>query len=986
MKKIFLISLLCISTIICCAQTTPTLYKAANQTEMKQWVDSVFNSLSLDEQIGQLIMVIANPHTNAANTKLLTRYINELKLGGVLFHKGNPISQAQVTNRMQSQSKIPLMVSLDGEWGLSMRLSNTTRFPKNMMLGAIENDLLIYKYAQEVGRQCKEMGIHINFAPAMDVNSNVDNPVIGLRSFGEDVHAVTNKSLTYAKGLEQTGILSVAKHFPGHGDTNTDSHYTLPTILHDRARLDSVELYPFVQYINQGYAGIMTAHLSIPALDKSRKASSLSKPIITDLLQEELGFEGLCFTDALAMKGAGAGKNGNISVQALLAGNDVLLAPASPFTDFKAVKAAIASGTISKELIAEKCRKVLAYKYIAGLNNYKPIQLEGLSKRLNTPNAAWIASKLNEEALTLLKNQENIIPIKGLDKKKIAVLSIGGKRGNDFETTLSQYGKVTNFQLSRNATAAQTRQIYSQLEQYDLIICGMFTARIPESAALRQLATNKEFIYVFFTLPYYLKSHKASAKQAEGILMAYEATPLAQQLSAQLLFGGIEAKGKLPVSIPSMYYAGSGIFTAKTRLSFQEPNEVQIDPLRLSEIDTIVNEGLKAKAFPGCQVLVAKAGAIIYNKSFGNYTFDVKSPAVTNQSVFDLASATKAAATLPAFMKVYDDQKVTLNSTIGQLLPAYKESNKSNIKMKELLYHQSGIVSTINFYMHAIDKSSYKGSVYSRKRNALHPVRYDASTYVNNKFKFLKDIVSTTPTPTHTTEAAHNLYIANSFKDTIIEEIKTSRLSRRGSYRYSCVNFMLLQQVVESIESKPLDEIVNNTFYSKLGATTTTFNPLHYMDTAIIVPSEEDQFIRKQRLQGYVHDESAAFQGGVSGNAGLFSSATDLAKILQLYLNEGSYGGEKYLSKKTSRLFTQSKSPTSRRGLGFDKPSGEEGLASTATYGHTGYTGTCFWVDPEQQLIYIFLSNRVYPNRSNTKLAKMNIRTRIQDTIYKAIN
>jgi beta-glucosidase-like glycosyl hydrolase/CubicO group peptidase (beta-lactamase class C family) len=968
----------------CYAQTVPTLYQAANQKQMNQWVDSVFNKLSLEEQIGQLFMVIATPSTNAANTKLLTRYINELKLGGVLFHKGNPITQAQITNRMQGQSKTPLMISLDGEWGLSMRLSNTTRFPKNMMLGAIENDLLIYKYAQEVGRQCKEMGIHINFAPSMDVNSNVNNPVIGLRSFGEDVHAVTNKSLIYSKGLEQKGILSVAKHFPGHGDTSTDSHYTLPTILHDRARLDSVELYPFVKYINQGYAGIMTAHLSIPALDKSRKPSSLSKPIITDLLQKELGFRGLCFTDALAMKGA-ADKNNNISVQALLAGNDVLLAPATPFTDFKAIKEGVASGMISKELIAEKCKKVLAYKYIAGLNNYKPIQIEGLSKRLNTPHAAWLASKLNEEALTLLKNKDNIIPIKGLDKKKIAVLSVGGKRGNDFETTLSQYANVTNFQLSRNATAAQINKLYSQLAQYDLIICGMFTARIPESPALRRLATDKKFIYVFFTLPYYLKSHKASANQAEGIVIGYEATPLAQQLSAQLLFGGIEAKGKLPVTIPTLYYAGSGIFTQKARLSFQEPQEVELDPVRLSEIDNIVNEGLEAKAFPGCQVLVAKDGAIVYNKSFGNYTFDTKAPAITNQSVFDLASATKAAATLPAFMKIYDEEKLTLSSSVGELLPAYKESDKSDIKMKALLYHQSGITPTINFYMHAVDKYSYKGSVYSRKRDALHTVKYDANTYVNNKFKFLKGITSPVPTPSHSIEAARHLYIANSFKDTITDQIKKSKLGKPNSYRYSCINFILLQHIIEKVEDKPLDKVLYDSFYKRLGATTTTFTPLHYMDTTIIVPSEEDQFIRKQRLQGYVHDESAAFQGGISGNAGLFSNATDLAKMLQLFLNEGTYGGEQYISKKTTKLFTQSKSPTCRRGLGFDKPSGKEGLASMATYGHTGYTGTCFWVDPEQQLIYIFLSNRVYPNRSNTKLAKMNIRTRIQDLIYKSI-
>lgn len=985
MKRLLQIVFLCLIGNIIYAQVTPTLYRSVDQHKMSQWVDSIFNQLSEEEKIGQLLMVIADPKSDPANIKLLNRYINELKLGGVLFHKGNPITQAELTNNMQKKSKVPLMVSLDGEWGLSMRLSNTTRFPKNMMLGAIENDSLLYFYGEEVGRQCKEMGIHVNFAPSMDVNSNVDNPVIGLRSFGEDVHAVTNKGLIYAKGLESTGVLSVSKHFPGHGDTSTDSHYALPMIGHNRARLDSIELYPFKQYIDQGFSGVMTAHLSVPALDKSGTPTSLSKKVVTDLLQKEMGFQGLCFTDALAMKGAANSKNTNISVQALLAGNDVLLASATPFTDFKAIKEGIVSGLISKELIEEKCKKILAYKYITGLNNYAPIQIKGLSERLNTPHAAWLASKLNSEALTLLKNEQEIIPIKNLDKKRIAVLSIGGVKGNDFEQMLNRYDTVACFQLSRNATAATVAQVYKQLDNYDVIICGMFTSRIPESAQLKQLAAKKEFIYTFFTLPYYVKTHKASLLSASALLMAYEATPLAQQLAAQLLFGGIEAKGKLPVTIPTLYYAGSGLFTPKTRLSFQEPEEVKVDSYRLAAIDSIVNEGIAAKAYPGCQVLVAKDGAIIYNKSFGQYTFDLDAPEVTDRSVYDLASATKAAATLPAFMKIFDEKRVKLNSTLGDLLPPYADSNKSDLKMKELLFHQSGVIPTINFYMSAIDEKSYSGSMYSNKSDATHPIRYDAKTYVRAKFKFNPDVVSFVPKEGYTTEVAKDFYVSLAFKDTIVEKIKESKLGKRGAYRYSCVNFILLQEVVESVLNQPMDKMLKEEFYNKLGATTTTFKPLQYIPQEQIVPSEEDRFVRKQRLQGYVHDESAAFQGGVSGNAGLFSNAIDLAKVLQLFLNNGTYGEETFLSKNTTQLFTQTKSPTCRRGLGFDKPSEPNTLAPQATYGHTGYTGTCFWVDPDNQIIYIFLSNRVYPNRSNNKLSQMNIRTRIQDAIYKSI-
>ena len=424
MKRIVLLIFGWLSVMTGLAADKPTLLTQVDQQKMMAWTDSVFNTLSMDERIGQLFMVIADVKTTNQNMQRLLRYVNELNIGGVLFHKGSPEVQAQLTNRMQEASKVPLLVSLDGEWGLSMRLSGTTRFPKNMMLGAIENDLLIRKYGEEVARQCKEMGIHINFAPDLDVNSNVDNPVIGIRSFGEDPAAVADKGIAYASGLEEGGIMAVAKHFPGHGDTSDDSHETLPVIYHSRTRLDSVELFPFKQYIQRGFAGVMTAHLYIPALDKRKNLpSSLSEKVVKGLLQDELGFQGLCFTDALAMKGAGNDKAENPCVKALLAGNDILLAPYAPISDYKAVKEAIEGGIIPMKLVEDKCKKILQYKYVAGLNRYQPIPLKGLSDRLNTAHAAWLAAQLNAEAITLLKNEDDVVPLMKLDQKKIAVLS-----------------------------------------------------------------------------------------------------------------------------------------------------------------------------------------------------------------------------------------------------------------------------------------------------------------------------------------------------------------------------------------------------------------------------------------------------------------------------------------------------------------------------------------------------------------------------------
>ncbi|GAB6394790.1 MAG: Periplasmic beta-glucosidase and related glycosidases [Bacteroidales bacterium] len=939
------------------SQTEPTLYRLADKEKMNHWADSVFDAMSYDERIGQLFIVVADPKTDSRNMRKLTQYIDSIKIGGVLFTKGDPVAQAEVTNLLQEASHVPLFISLDGEWGLSMRLSGTTRFPRNMMLGAIENDQLILEYGKEVGRQCKEMGIHINFAPLMDVNSNTKNPVIGNRSFGENPQAVADKGTAYSKGLESAGILSVAKHFPGHGDTSEDSHYMLPAVRRDREELDSVELLPFKRYIQEGYGGIMTAHLHVPALDKRADyPASLSEPVVTGLLKKEYGFNGLIFTDALAMKGASVNKTANSCVKALLAGNDILLSPANPLADFRAVKRAIDEGVLDLNEVESKCLKILRYKYIAGLNARKPIETKGLTERVNTPHAAWLAGKLNEESVTLLKNDSEILPLKQLDKRKIAVLSLGNTRENAFQEMLNKYADVAVFTLDRNTPAAQQQKVYKALEQYDVIICGVHSVRIPESESLRQLADRKKVVLSFFTLPYFCKNYKKTIDKAKAVIMAYENGSLTQEYAAQLVFGGIAAKGKLPVGIPGLYFAGAGIFTQKTRLGYCKPEEAGVNARRLSMIDSIVTEGLNAKAFPGCQVLVAKDGMIIYDKSFGYYDYDGRQP-VTENAIYDLASVTKTVGTLPAVMKLFDNKGFALDSKISAFVPALTNSDKQDLIIKDLLYHQTGVVPSLFHYS-----------------------------------RINRELVSDTKKKGFSLEVAKNYFVNDSYQDTLMKEIRLSKLSAAGKYLYSCINFVMLQKMVEHEMKQPLDSILRTEFYDRLGAGKLTYNPLKNFDTLQIVPTEYDASFRRQLLRGYVHDEVAAFQGGVSGNAGLFSNANDLAKILQLYLNLGEYGGERYLSVETMRLFTQSKSLVSRRGLGFDKPEPSNPnlspcgkLAPASVYGHTGYTGTCFWLDPDNRLIYIFLSNRVNPTRKNNKLSSLSIRTRIQDAIYKAM-
>ena len=989
-RAIFILSIL-LSYVSAQAQVTPNLYSSADERKMLHWVDSVFDRMTEEERIGQLFMIIADPLTESRNINMLTKIINEQKIGGILFQRGNPESQVNVTNRLQREARVPLLIALDGEWGLSMRLSNTTRFPRNMMLGAISDNVLIELYGEEVGRQCREMGIHVNFAPAIDVNSNPRNPVIGTRSFGEDPKNVASKAIAYSRGLEKAGIIAVAKHFPGHGDTHTDSHHILPVINHDIERLKEVELYPFEKYIQGGFAGIMVAHLDIPALGTKGRPSSFSHEVVTELLRDEMGFRGLCFTDGLAMRGAMAGKNESISVVALKAGNDILVGPIGIEKEFEAVKKAVKRKEIKQSDIDRRCRRILCYKYIAGLNYFAPIPTKNLLERLNTTHAGWINAKLNAEAITVVKNNDDILPLKQLNDKRIAAVSIGSGSNSEFYNTLKQYGEIDCYSIPAG-TENDNKNIYNKLKNYDIIICGIHNTKAKDSKELQNLASGKEMIYVFFTVPYKCSDFSVSAANAQAIVVAYESSEPAENFAAQVIFGGVPASGSLPVSIPGMFPVGTGIRTQKTRLGFHEPEEVNINAHKLRDIDAIVREGIDKNAYPGCRVIVAKDGMIIYNKSFGHYDYTGKKK-VTENTVYDLASVSKATGTLLALMKSYDNGNFQLTNKISDYITELKGSDKSNIIIRDMLYHQSGLPSTINFYEQAIDKNSYSGSLYSGKKDNNRTLRYDARTYVNPNFKFNPAIISRNKKEGFTTEVARNLYVSDTFvNDSIISGIAKAKMGTIGRYTYSCVNFILLKMMVEKQTGVPMDKLLEENFFSRIGASSMMYNPLRKIDSTLIAPTENDQFLRNQIIRGYVHDESAAFQGGVSGNAGLFSTAGDLAKIAQLYLNDGIYGGERYISTKTCKLFTGSKSPTNRRGLGFDKPDTKTPsrspcglLTPQSVYGHTGFTGTCFWIDPENNMFFIFLSNRTYPSRTHTQLFSLDIRTRIQDTVYKAM-
>ena len=972
------------------AQNHPDLYKKADLTKMSQWTDSIFNTMTLDEKIGQVFMIVANPKTSDPNTKKILRYINEQKIGGILFSEGTVIEQASSSNLYQKASKIPLLISLDGEWGLSMRLEDTPQFPKNITLGAIENNQLLFDYGKEVGRECREMGIHINFAPVLDINTNPNNPVIGNRSFGEIPSDVAEKGLAYSKGLESQEVISVAKHFPGHGDTSEDSHHATPKVNKTPEQLKTEDLFPFSRYINSGFASVMTGHLFVPALDNTTgKPTSLSPKIVTGLLQNQMNFGGLTITDALVMKGASAGTE-SICVDALLAGNDVLLSPGNPIAEFNAVKRAVQQGKVNIELIEEKCRKILCYKYIVGLNNYKPIELNELSNRINSEYSRLLIEELSNEAVTLLKNENAVVPVKQLENRKVAVLSIGASGHTDFQQMIANYKQADFFNIPRDASDATISRVFQSLSKYNLIICGIHHHRMQDYAQLQKLSKEKELYLCFFVTPYNMSKFRQSIRNSKVVVCGYENLPAMQNSAAQLIMGGIPAKGKIPVSVSDLFKAGEGLSTSKTRLGYAQPMKVSVSASKLKAIDDIVQEGLQNQAFPGCQVLVAKDGVVIYNKSFGYFDYARTHP-VQNSDVYDLASVTKAAATVPAVMKLYDEKKLKLDDFLSSYISQLKGTDKSYISVRRALLHESGLVSFLPFYRLAIDSESFTGPLISKKRDLTYRIQYDSNDYARTDFEYHKNLVSQTAQQDYSLQVAKRFFLKDNFPELIIEEIAKSKLRTSGESNYSDLNFILLKEVVEKIAQEPMDKYISKNFYAPLGADLTGYKPLQRIDTLRIAPTENDEFLRNQLLIGFPHDEAAAFMGGVSGNAGLFSNANDLAKLLQMLLNQGIYGGERYLSAETCKLFMETKSLISRRGLGFDKPdlSGNSSptgkLVSASTIGHVGFTGTCFWIDPDNQLIYIFLSNRVYPKRTHKQLMQLNIRPRIQDVIYETM-
>lgn len=943
----------------------------------EQWVNSQFDSLSQEERIAQLFMVAAYSNRNETHYQEIDELVRDYKIGGLIFFQGGPMREAVLTNRYQSLAKTPLLIGFDGEWGLAMRLDSTMKFPKQMTLGAIQDDRLIVDMGEVIGEQCKRIGIHVNFAPVVDVNVNPKNPIIGVRSFGEQKEIVARKGVAYMEGLQNVHVMANAKHFPGHGDTESDSHHSLPVIKHDMARIDSVELYPFKALFADSLASIMVAHLQIPAIDNRKNvATTLSPAAVTKLLKEELDFHGLIFTDALNMKGVSAYyKPGEVDLLAFKAGNDVLLFAENVPRAISLFKEALAKGEITEQEIEQRVKKILRAKYWVGLNNYQAIDYKNLQADLHKEKDEALRYKLYEKALTVVNNQDDFLPIQRIDTLTMASVAIGASWGNDFQKYLSKYGDFAHHRVGiREQDKSKYTAILNKVKNKKVVVVGLHNVRNRSSrnygigphvrSFIDELSKHTKVVLTVFGNPYSLKSFTGNPH----LICAYEDNDATQKAVPQLIFGAIGANGKLPVSVSENVTVGQGhIVYPIGRTGYSYPSLQNLDVNSLTKIDTIVEEAIQNEATPGCQVMVLRNGKVVFDKSYGYQTYD-SAILITDNTLYDLASVTKVLATTQVLMELYSLGELQLDSTVGYYLPELKGTNKEKMVVRDILSHQAGLWPYLSHWSKTLDDQKIPDS-------KLYCYKVGDSIFCN---RVSDDMFA-------------SRYVEDSvWKWTVESDLIKPNNDGSYRYRYSDVGYYILVKVIEKITNESFEHYLDETIYAPMGLTRLSYLPLRKFEKNEIAPTEQDDYFRKSLIQGTVHDQGAAMLGGIAGHAGVFGNSNEIAKLLQMNLQKGYYGNRVYLVDGVVDTFTTKQFAKNRRALGWDKPDlTGKGPTSEYTspncYGHSGFTGTCVWVDPDYDLIYIFLSNRVYPDAENKKLIRTDVRTRIHDAIYKSL-
>ncbi len=930
-----------------------------------EWVEETLEQMTIEEKVGQMIMPRATGYfvnTESDEYTKMFQLVKNRKVGGFCFFQGDVYATAVTINKLQEISNVPLLISADFERGGPMRIRRMTPFPEAMAVGATQSPELAFQMGTIVASESRAIGIHINFAPVVDVNNNPLNPVINTRSYGESPQLVADIASAYTAGMQSNGLVATAKHFPGHGDTDVDSHYDLPVLNVNRARLDKIELYPFRQLIDKGVMGIMTAHLAVSALDgKQRIPASLSRKITTGLLQNELGFKGLIITDALEMRGVTKVYNvAEAAIRSVEAGADILLLPPDEDAAIDAILEAIKKGKISQTRIDSSVRKILAVKQWLKLDENKLIDVNKISDVVSTPEHWQVAKEISQASITVVKN-ERAIPIN--PRKNTLALIISDT--DDYRTDINRSGnanpnervgdyflnelrarsnKIKSIRLSPRSNQVDFNAALMQVRASDVVICALFvkirTRTNPYGLSqnlvdfINSISTEKRSaqksknITVAFGNPYTV----GVLKNSDAVVFAYSDTELSTEAVAEILFGEINAKGKLPVTIPdaasgvTMYGFGSGLKISKTTL---HEDKTHIALKKFNKVDSIILTAIADGAFPGAQLITIKDGEVLNHQNYGRMDYSSDSPVITDSTLYDIASLTKVVGTTTAIMKLYDEGKINLEEKVAKYLPAFGTNGKEKVTIKNLLLHNSGLPAWQKFYLTCKSADEVLDSIYKSK-------------------------------------------LIYKTGDSIV---------------YSDFGFIVLGKIIESVTSSSLDTYLRTEFFEPLGMMNTFYNP----PAEIIqrtAPTELDTVWRKKLVQGTVHDETATLLGGVAGHAGMFSTSADLAIFTQMILNGGSYGGVQYIKTETVKLFTERTDLKTKRGLGWDFKtlsgySSAGNLFSPKSFGHTGFTGTSLWIDPDRNLIVIFLTNRVHPTRANTKINK--VRSELHDAVIEAL-
>ncbi|MEM9297865.1 MAG: glycoside hydrolase family 3 N-terminal domain-containing protein [Bacteroidota bacterium] len=935
---------------------------AQNKTIDQQalhWADSVSKTMKTDEKIGQLFMVAAYSSGNEQHHHAIEQLIKSYHIGGLIFMQGSPVRQAHLTNRFQSQSDLPLLIGMDMEWGLGMRLDSAIHFPKQMTLGAIQDNSLIYDMGKEIGSQMRQLGVNVAFAPVVDINSNPLNPVIGIRSFGENQELVSQKAKAYMNGLQDAGVIAVAKHFPGHGDTQVDSHKLLPTITASKTMLLEREIKPYISLVQNGLKGIMTGHLHVPALEEGALIpATLSENIVENFLKQEIGFQGLIFTDALNMKAISSQlDNGEAELQAFSAGNDILLFSTQIPVAIKKIKKAIRRNSELKDRLDRSVRKILAFKYETLQANNPVINTDNLSSYLNNNKAKALRRRLYRQAAIVIKNNDKQLPVKKLDNRHFANLNFG--KSSDFKKALEYYTSMAKYDY----LADQENVLFRKLINYEAVVIGVFDRLTEEQKAfLGKLSESTHIIICHAGSSYRLED----LSMFNSIVHIEENNKTTQYILAEAVFGAKDTTGKIPVSVDEIPYRTGINVEESQRLSWGVAENVGMSSKVLNKIDNILEEAVQDYATPGGQVLIARKGQIVYESNFGYYTYDSIN-AVSSETIYDVASVTKVAATLQAFMFLHERGEIDLEKKLSNYLPELKGTNKEHMLLLDILTHQAGLWPYLPFWKQTLQNSTL--------------IKGYFSSDLEDEFQY---------------HVAPGLYATNVIKDSVWNWVKNSKIitkidKKPYAYRYSDMGYYLLQRLIEKNLNQSMEQFLQQNFYGPMGMSSTGYLPLCNFPLSRIAPTEEDNYFRNTLVYGMVHDQGAALIGGVAGHAGLFSNARDLAKLMQMHLQGGTYGGHRFLQPGTIGLFSKQQYESNRRGIGWDKPATAQWygpssrFASAKTFGHTGFTGTAAWADPEFDLVYIFLSNRIHPDASNRKLIQNNIRTRIQEVIYESI-